>query len=240
MRWTTPSGFTYSLGNSLYIPLTSRSNSRTLPQTRGPGFRLPPAVVAALCRVRDAEAGTTRWDPWCKWLDMQDAYQRLPEALEMVASLDDEPQRRPTAIELLHEIAEYNYDQIVLAGEGEPTLRMNLLKEITQALSPKASSIRLVTNGLTTTDPRHLIDWGVTSVSVALASSDPSQYEQWMQPMEKGGYERAVSFIQSAVAVGLEVEVAAVDRDQVSHGNLEAFVAELGVQLPVRWRPYFP
>lgn len=233
-------GFTYSLGNSLYIPLTSRSNSLTLPQTRGPGFRLPPAVVASLCRVRDAEAGTVRWDPWCRWLDTQDANQRLPDPLEMVSSLT-EHNRRPTATELLLEIAESNtqYEHVVLAGEGEPTLRMSLLQEITKALAPKFSSIRVVTNGLTPCDPQQLADGGVTSVSVALASSDPYQYEEWMRPIESGGYERAVTFIRSAVAAGLEVEVAAVDRDTVHRGRLESLVLELGVQRPVRWRPYF-
>lgn len=237
-------GFTYSLGNSLYIPLTSRSNSLTLPQTRGPGFRLPPAVVASLCRVRDAEAGTVRWDPWCRWLDMQDANQRLPDPLEMVSSLDEQ-NRRPTATELLQEIAESNsiqqYEQIVLAGEGEPTLRMPLLQEIAKTLSQTYSNqIRVVTSGLTLCDPQQLVDCGVTSVSVAFASSDPSQYEEWMRPIESGGYERAMSFLRSAVKAGLEVEVAAVDRESVHRGQLESLVAELGVKLPVRWRPYFP
>jgi hypothetical protein len=51
--------FTYLLNatapNTLYVPLTSRCNARTLPMTRGPNFALPPLVVAALCRVRNAE-----------------------------------------------------------------------------------------------------------------------------------------------------------------------------------------
>ena len=41
--------------NTLYVPFTSFCNTRTLPQIRGPNFRLPPNVVAALCRVRDEE-----------------------------------------------------------------------------------------------------------------------------------------------------------------------------------------
>ena len=47
--------FLYRLGNSLYVPLTSRCNSRTLPQTRGENFALPLSVVAALRRVRSVE-----------------------------------------------------------------------------------------------------------------------------------------------------------------------------------------
>ena len=54
---------TYSLGNDLYVPLTSRCNTVTLPETRGPNFLLPASVAASLCRVRDLEHGTQQWDP---------------------------------------------------------------------------------------------------------------------------------------------------------------------------------
>ncbi|GAX17120.1 TatD DNase family protein [Fistulifera solaris] len=245
MRWTTPSmaGFTYSLGHSLYIPLTSRCQSLTLPQTRGPGFRLPPSVVAALCRVRDVEAGTVRWDPWCRWLDMQDAPQRLPDPLERVSSLPDD--RRPTAAELLEEITQSNikqYAQIVLAGEGEPTLRMSVLQQVAKTLSQThAPKIRVVTNGLSTgCDAQQLVDCGVTSLSVALLSSDQSQYEEWMQPLESNGHERVLSFVRCAVQVGLDVEITAVERDTLHRDRLQTLVTDLGVQRPVRWRPYFP
>jgi hypothetical protein len=56
----TTTGFTYLLGHhTLYVPLTSRCNARTLPMTRGAQFTLPASVVAALCRVRQAEHGIT-------------------------------------------------------------------------------------------------------------------------------------------------------------------------------------
>lgn len=51
--------FTYTLGKSLYIPLTSRCNSKTLPQTRGPNFVLPNSVVTSLLNVRKAEMECT-------------------------------------------------------------------------------------------------------------------------------------------------------------------------------------
>ena len=47
--------YTYALGRSLYVPVTSRCNAVPLPATRGPGFALPRRVAAALLRVRDAE-----------------------------------------------------------------------------------------------------------------------------------------------------------------------------------------
>jgi hypothetical protein len=48
-------------------------------------------------------------------------------------------------------------------------------------------------------------------------------------------------FIQRAAEMdGLEVEVTAVDRNDVDKAKLEALVQSLGVHTPVRWRPYFP
>mmetsp|Transcript_26571 Transcript_26571/g.41236 ORF Transcript_26571/g.41236 Transcript_26571/m.41236 type:complete len:318 (-) Transcript_26571:727-1680(-) len=47
--------FTYTLGRTLYIPLTSRCPVTTLPQSRGPGFHLPQKVVASLMNFRRAE-----------------------------------------------------------------------------------------------------------------------------------------------------------------------------------------
>jgi hypothetical protein len=65
---------TYFLGKSLYIPLTSRSNCYTLPETRGPGFTLPRAVVASLLRVREYEARNDNTPD-----DIPEAYDRKPK-----------------------------------------------------------------------------------------------------------------------------------------------------------------
>jgi hypothetical protein len=86
--------FTYTLGRDLYVPLTSKCNSLTLPQLRGTNFTLPSHVVAALCRVRDSEAtdvseseligreqlqsSSSKWSGWCSYLDTQDGHQKLP------------------------------------------------------------------------------------------------------------------------------------------------------------------
>ncbi len=57
---TRPISFTYQLGTSLYIPLTSKCNSKTLPQTRG-GKKflktLPKDVLRSLMLVRLMERG---------------------------------------------------------------------------------------------------------------------------------------------------------------------------------------
>ena len=280
MRLTRPfaascgGGFTYSLitgGNSLYVPLTSRCNSLTLPETRGPKFLLPPSVVAALCRVRDAEEGTLQWKHWCMWLETQEFPQQLPKALEMVKSLqagsveNSVDGRRPTVSELLEEVKAVSADtkSIVVAGEGEPTLRIEALEQLVQGISQQlrdastqAQTIRVITNGLMTSVDEfecteRLVACGVNSVSVALMTHDPSLYERLMQPcgapkpskdtdVEESHHLRVREFIRSAVHVGLQVETTAVDRPEVDKEETQKLATSLGVKGPVRWRPYFP
>lgn len=159
---STASFFTYTLnsGNALYVPLTCRCNARTLPQLRGPGFLLPAPVVAALCRVRDAELGTSQWMGWCNYLDTQDGSFQLPppapstlpeSASSSTAStaLDEgghlTPQKQPLVQDLFQEVRQHflvnvsqrnqqgkssKTESIVFSGEGEPTLRLEDLLEL--------------------------------------------------------------------------------------------------------------
>jgi hypothetical protein len=167
----TPPLFTYRISHNqkpnsdtLYVPLTSFCNAITLPQTRGPNFVLPSEVVAALCRVRDAECGTEQWKHWCLWLDYQDTPQKLPLASEAtgsrVARIPSSCQR-PTVQELVDEVqvqvsGKPNVDwNVVVAGEGEPTLRLDALIELIHQLTDVlrhqchgSSCLRITTNGL--------------------------------------------------------------------------------------------
>jgi 4Fe-4S single cluster domain len=288
-----PMRFTYMLpagggggGGTIYVPLTSRCNTRTLPSTRGPHFVLPSDVVASLCRVRDAEAqwaaqatgspAPLPWEPWCRWLDTVDFPQKVPASLEHVASLKDEEEeeeesaRRPTADELWEEIRpRLQQDpslQVVFAGEGEPLLRLSTLLRLAQCIKQESSksALRITTNGLVpeletlgtpsdnhetleTATARSLAGAGVRSLSVALMTHDPDQYEEIMQPVDTADnpdrrrpHDRVCDMIRASLAAGLDVEVTAVEAPLVSKSSLERFAAEsLGTTLPVRWRTYF-
>jgi len=155
----------------LYVPLTARSNARTLPETRGPNFLLQPDVVAALCRVRDAESELEdldkedtktkrkQWEPWCRWLDTQEHPQKLPDPLEPVAALclpefsgsengeDAENGRRPSVSELVEEIAPQllgdSETVVVIAGEGEPLLRYGAVLQLARRLKENQGATAL-------------------------------------------------------------------------------------------------
>lgn len=119
---------------------------------------MPPDVVAALCRVRDAEAESVlsasaktkvrrKWEPWCRWLDTQanEDKQKLPhypyepvcELLEEYDGIvDDDDCRRPSVKELLEEIEPElcTPTQIIFAGEGEPLLRLKTLLRLSKRI----------------------------------------------------------------------------------------------------------
>ena len=257
MRVTRPvqSYLTYTLGKDLYIPLTCRCNSRTLPETRGPNFMLPAPVVAALCRVRDLELSTQQWTFWCNYLDTQEGAQKLPERPESIAVKDENcDDNNPITMNMLQEeIDSYlrndklRPNSLVFAGEGEPTLRLDEMLELVGSLQQAHTSealppIRVTTNGLRPNIVSRLKDGGVSRVSIALMTADPTQYDQLMNPSQEKGHDKVRQFIQNSIEIGLEVEATAVDRDDVDKTATQELAKSLGVDaedVQVRWRPYF-
>ncbi len=257
--------FVYKLGNSLYVPLTSRCNSLTLPQLRGEKFNLPTSVVAALCRVRDAELTAT--NEGGKWY-LNNAFEDLPPKMklpappfEAIATLPaSKPgEREPRLDDLLQEIenefsSQEKIESIVISGEGEPTLRLEDTIELVCRIKSLANtlpsgqpvpSIRLTTNGLVASSfnlPQRLWDSGVSSISVGLMTWNANQYNNVVRPLDKTGFDTVCKFITDAVKVdgNLEIEATAVDRPDVDKARTESLAASLGVIHPVRWRPYFP
>ena len=222
--------FIYKLGNSLYVPLTSRCNSLTLPQLRGEGFELPTSVVAALCRVRDAElhgyggdkgSGEKKWylDD-CNSRDLPPKMKLPSPPFEYVASLPSlDSEREPKLDDLLEEIRQHfqeeqTIESIVISGEGEPTLRLDDTVELVQRIKTFADSlsegnsppaIRLTTNGLVPASspslPQTLYDSGVSNISVGLMTWNADQYNDLVKPLLPNAFETVCSFIQDAVNV---------------------------------------
>jgi TatD family-associated radical SAM protein len=210
-----------------------------------------------------------QWKDWCTWLDMQESSekQKLPPSLETVSEIVMTPSdsdsnnlsRRPTVAELLEEIQAVSerssFDAIVIAGEGEPTLRWKELLQLTEQLKEQQERnndvpdtiVRVTTNGLAVADngPEKLRAAGVSAVSVALMTHDPVLYDELMQPSSSSSemrqaHARVCHFVQQAVQVGLQVEVTGVDRGEVNKAETEALAQSLGVTEAFRWRSYHP
>jgi hypothetical protein len=225
---------TYILGRSLYIPLTCRCNSITLPVSRGPRFLLPKSITDALVSVRHAECGgqlivgddeerqplpdyPKKWLVNCLYDDVSKSSSTLSESTyDGKYVLDD--RISPSISTLTNEAISYLSDnsnesfEVVIAGEGEPTLRMDALLSISHKLQShhKAQNqsllpIRLITNGLVYTIPnfgyspynlqrngtiplhrhtvlRDMMEVGISRISVALNTANRHEYDVLMEP----------------------------------------------------------
>ena len=248
--------FTYTLSSSpstLYVPITSHCNSRSLPATRGPSFVLPAVAVASLCRVRDIEQRIAQWEPWCQWLDTQPAEASigLPPFKSVAANSDVtcNLQQEPSCETLMREINEYKPKTVVIAGEGEPFLRPRLVLDLVEALSSSSpdTAIRINTNGLVVPTTAYTVLKN-TALSVALMTADSEQYTELMQPTapldgttdSSHHHARVTECIQTAIEAGITVEATGVVRDNVDREATERLAQQLGCTAPVRWRPYFP
>ena len=245
--------FTYSLGKGLYVPLTSRCNSLTLPETRGPEFLLPTDVVAALCRVRDVENGTDQWTQWIESsLGSNISHLKMPEAISRIHTISSNSDGHEASLPLIHDLIEEiesrlndqssNIEAIILAGEGEPTMRLNDLLDLVEEIRVRCKlPVRLTTNGLVTSDDvaKRLAESGVSKVSVALMTAEPKQYDDLMQPIPDNAHARVCRFIKEVIQADLHLEITAVDRHDVDKEKLENLSRFLGVASPIRWRPYF-
>eukprot|EP00956_Cyclotella_meneghiniana_P029424 scaffold71102_cov48-Cyclotella_meneghiniana.AAC.2 len=230
----------YTLGRSLYIPITCRCNSIPLPVTRGPGFLLPKSITDALVSVRNVECGEHHDVPLLnteeeraalpdypkKWLVNclhDDLHSRSPSASEDKDTTDGyvlDDRIHPSITTLTNEAISYlnnkapehSFEQIVIAGEGEPTLRMDALLSISHQIQSYRKSqnepplpIRLITNGLVYTIPnfgyspynprrngaiphhrhtvlRDMLEAGISRISVALNTNNRHEYDVLMEP----------------------------------------------------------
>ena len=262
----TTASLTYTLGKSLYVPLTSRSNSYTLPQTRGPNFLLPSSVVSSLLNVRKIEStDPSSCNEFGNGIEEVETVLLPPPTLPMVPSCPfrNDELLSPSADLLLNEIRGYlNTDgakSIVFAGEGEPTLRLETLMMMSKTIrndfgSAHDLTMRIVTNGLVLShlEERKLVlgnlkNNGVNELSVALMTSCNEQYNDLMKPtsnqlgskVHPNSHAQICQMIQDAVEVGLMIECTGVDHHFVDKELAEDLAHELGASA-FRWRPYFP
>lgn len=262
----TTASLTYTLGKSLYVPLTSRSNSYTLPQTRGPNFLLPSSVVSSLLNVRNIEStDPSSCNEFGSGIEEDEPVLLPPPTLPMVPSCPfrNDELLSPSADLLLNEIRGYlNADgakSIVFAGEGEPTLRLETLMIMSKTIrndfgSAHDLTMRIVTNGLVLShlEERKLVlgnlkKNGVNELSVALMTSCNEQYNDLMKPtsnqlgskVHPNSHAKICQMIQDAVELGLMIECTGVDHHVVDKELAENLAHELGASA-FRWRPYFP
>jgi len=114
--------------------------------------------------------------------------------------------REPTAGELWSAIDDpVKYDQIVFCGFGEPTLRLDALKEVAAKIKSAGGQVRLNTNGHgNVINKRNILPelkGLVDEVSVSLNADTSESYDAVTQPLpgfRNGIYDKVKEFIQEA------------------------------------------
>lgn len=134
-----------------------------------------------------------------------------------------------------------NYSEIVFCGFGEPTIRMDIIKEIAKYVKENGGRTRLNTDGHGNyINKRNILpelQGLIDSVSISLNTADPDQYAKLMQ-VDKSLFYEMVNFTKEAKKYIPEVVVTIVDLREVDKEKARKFAEEeLGVKF--RAREYF-
>lgn len=147
------------------------------------------------------------------------SFDHRPDTTEIIGSIDDPAK----------------YHEVVFCGFGEPTLRLDVLLEVAQAIKTRGGRVRLNTDGLS--DLVHkkptLSDLGkvVDAVSVSLNAQNQQVYDLHCQPQLPGSYPAMLQFLKQAPRYIPEVTATAIDGlAGVDIAACEKIAQDLGVK----------
>jgi TatD DNase family protein len=151
--------------------------------------------------------------------------------------------REPSSQEVIEAIGDpKRYDEIVFCGYGEPTIRLDVIKEVSRWAKEQGGRVRLDTDGHGSVIHRRNIVPElvglVDSVSISLNSVDPKQYGDLMRIDGERYHKAMIEFTRECVRLLPEVVMTIVGMDTVDERKAKDFVEnEIGAKLRVR--PYF-
>ena len=223
-------GVAYSLGRTLYLSLTNRTNARPIVDTRGPSFRMP------------IESGFVR---------LPEGVQHEPTPAELAAVVEACYDVREDIVGMGE-----NDPGVVFGGAGEPLLRLDALRETVDEVRTRRHGVpfRVSTNGLFPASTAAALAELDVAVTVALQTADPAQYDALMRPAPDvaegsvpppwsdgnvGARHAAVcAFVVSCVEAGVRVECTAVAAPGVDLTATRRLAEALGA-VAFRTREYF-
>lgn len=149
-----------------------------------------------------------------------------PSVEEMLAALEEERWR--------------DRSEVVFCGYGEPTVRLDEIREVARRLRDKGcSSMRLNTNGLgnlyhgrnIAPDLAGLFD----RISVSLNAQDSRTFMELCRPIYgERSYPALLDFCRRCLEEGMEVVLTAVDHPKVDIGRCRRIAEEMGAGFRVR------
>jgi TatD DNase family protein len=149
--------------------------------------------------------------------------------------------KEPTAEEIIKEIPDpQKYPEIVFCGYGEPTARLEVLKEVAQYIKEKGGKTRLNTNGHgNVINKRNIVPElkGLIDIaSVSLNAGTKEEYDRVSVPSFDDAFNAVKEFIKESVSTLPETiaTVVKVPGDPLDIEAASKLAEELGAQFRVR------
>jgi TatD DNase family protein len=152
-------------------------------------------------------------------------------------------EREPAPGEVIDAIGDpLRYEEIVFCGYGEPTIRLDALKEVAAWVKSRGGKTRLNTDGHgNVINKRNIVPelaGLIDAVSISLNSTDPVQYGELMRVDGKKFFPAMVEFAREAVRLLPRVVLTIVDMNDVDTEKARRFVEE-EIGATFFTRPYF-
>ncbi|MDA0525620.1 TatD family nuclease-associated radical SAM protein [Methanococcoides alaskense] len=151
--------------------------------------------------------------------------------------------KEPSIDEILDKLGSLDlnkYREVVFTGFGEPTIRFDVVLEVTNWLKERGMKVRLDTNGHAQLlhPERNVIselkEAGLDEVSVSLNAESKEIYDKLCQPALKNAYEAMLEFTKEAVKAGIESRMTVVGFNDVDILKCEKIAHDMGAAFHVR------
>jgi len=130
------------------------------------------------------------------------------------------------------------YKEIVFCGYGEPLLKLELVKSLSQWIKEKGGRVRINTNGHGNLIHRRNIlpelKGIADSISVSLDAHDEETYNKICAPAFKNAFHEVISFIREAKKYIPDVQATVVEMKGVDVEKCKKITDDLGVKLRIR------
>jgi TatD DNase family protein len=149
-------------------------------------------------------------------------------------------EREPSVEEIIEAVGDpTRYREVVFCGYGEPTLRLDVVKEVGTRLKAAGGRVRLDTNGHGNLIwKRNIVPelaQAVHAVSVSMNAEDAETYDRLCRPsFGAGTFEQVLAFVRECKTAGVPVTVSVVDVPGVDLAGAKSLADGLGVPLRVR------
>jgi cyclic pyranopterin phosphate synthase len=155
--------------------------------------------------------------------------------------LDKEPTWQEVWESIKKEVNKYD-KEIVWCGFGEPTIRLDMVLNLTKKIKEKYPliKVRLNTDGLAQSRnkniqvARELKDAGVDSVSISLNSENSEKYEEICRPSTSKAYQAVLDFAKDCRKYFSKVTLTVVKMEGIDITQCEKIAVNLGCDFRVR------